>query len=124
MMMEEREQFTGAEEEPERSGGDDAAPVSRQRWSAKRKGETVLRALRGESMEELSRELGIPLHELQQWRDRFVAEGMAALRARKTSAAEVELGKAQQKIGELMMEIELHEKKGALLEARRRRSKT
>jgi transposase len=122
MMMEERRQFTGAEETPERSGGGDAAPVGRERWSARRKGEAVLRVLRGESMEELSREFGAPLHELQEWRDRFVAEGMAALRSRQTSAAEVELAKARQKIGELMMEIELHEKKGALLAARRRRS--
>jgi hypothetical protein len=122
MMMEERRQFAGAEETPERSGGGDAAPAERERWSARRKGEAVLRVLRGESMEELSRELRLPLHELQQWRDLFVAEGTAALRSRQTTAAEVELAKARQKIGELMMEVELHEKKGALLAARRRRS--
>ena len=38
-----------------------------QRWSATRKREVVLRLLRGESAELLSRELGLPIVKLGQW---------------------------------------------------------
>lgn len=37
-----------------------------QRWSAARKREVVLRLLRGESVDELSRELGIEIYRLEQ----------------------------------------------------------
>jgi len=39
-----------------------------QRWSAVRKREVALRLLRGESVEPLSRELGLPIFRLEQWR--------------------------------------------------------
>ncbi len=41
-----------------------------QRWSVSRKREVVLRLLRGESTELLSRESGVPLYKLEQWRRR------------------------------------------------------
>ena len=41
-----------------------------QRWSVSRKREVVLRLLRGELAELLSRELGVPLYRLEQWRAR------------------------------------------------------
>ena len=41
-----------------------------QRWSAARKREVVLRMLRGESVEALSRELGIEIYRLEKWRDK------------------------------------------------------
>ncbi len=104
----------------ERSGDPGGAVRRPQRWSAKKKGDVVLRILRGESMELLSRELGVAMHDLQEWHDSFVSAGAAALRSRLTTAAEVELKKAQAKIGELTMELELHEKKRALLPPRRR----
>lgn len=104
--------------------GDAPQPQARsqavKRWSGARKREVVLRLLRGESMELLSRQLQVPLHDLQAWLDTFIAAGSAALRSRPTTAAEVDLKKAQAKIGQLMMELELHEKKGALLALRRR----
>src|SRR3954453_23516451 len=39
-----------------------------QRWSVSRKRELVLRLLRGEAAEDLSRELGVPLYKLERWR--------------------------------------------------------
>src|ERR671916_607412 len=39
-----------------------------QRWSVARKREVVLRLLRGEAAELLSRELGLPMYKLEQWR--------------------------------------------------------
>jgi transposase len=45
---------------------------SRPRWSAGKKMEAVLRLLRGESLEELSRELKVEAHRLAAWRDDFL----------------------------------------------------
>ena len=44
-----------------------------QRWSAARRREMVLRLMRGESAELLSRELGLPVFRLEQWRQRAEA---------------------------------------------------
>jgi transposase len=44
---------------------------SRPRWSAGKKLEAVLRLLRGESLQELSRELLVEAHRLAAWRDDF-----------------------------------------------------
>ena len=40
-----------------------------QRWSAERKREVVLRLVQGESLDALSRELGVELGRLEEWRD-------------------------------------------------------
>ena len=50
------------------------------RWSAARKREVVLRLLHGESAELLSRELGLPIFRLEQWRRKAEAGLEAALR--------------------------------------------
>jgi transposase len=80
----------------------------------------VLRLLRGESLEAVSRELRVPAVRLAGWRDDFLEGGTARLLARPTSPAEFQLRKAQAKIGELMMRLELHEKKDMMRAARRR----
>jgi len=41
-----------------------------QRWSAARKREVVLRILRGESVDALSRELNIEIYRLEEWREK------------------------------------------------------
>jgi transposase-like protein len=41
-----------------------------QRWTVARKREAVLRLLRGESVEMLSRELGVEIYRLERWRDK------------------------------------------------------
>ena len=77
------------------------------RWSAARKREVVLRLLRGESAELLSRELGPPIFKLEQWRQKAEAAPERALKERETSPADGELAAAMQRIGELSMENEL-----------------
>jgi transposase-like protein len=47
-------------------------PRSRPRWSAGKKTDAVLRLLRGEPLEVLSRELGVEAHRLAAWRDEFL----------------------------------------------------
>lgn len=78
-----------------------------QRWSAARRREVVLRLMRGESAELLSRELGLPLFRLEQWRQRAEAALEGALKEREADPAEGQLAAAMQRIGELSMENEL-----------------
>src|SRR3954467_5629653 len=77
------------------------------RWSAGRKGEVVLRLLRGEAAELLSRELAVPIYKLEQWRAKAEVALDGALKEREGEPANVELAAAMQRIGELSMENEL-----------------
>lgn len=68
-MSKEREPASGAPEGARRATG--GAPEERRdgrgRWSAKRKFAAVLRLLRGEDLETLSRELGVTAAMLSGW---------------------------------------------------------
>ena len=50
------------------------------RWSANKKMDAVLRLLRGEKLDALSRELHVEAHRLAAWRDEFLAAGKDGLR--------------------------------------------
>jgi hypothetical protein len=78
-----------------------------QRWSVGRKREVVLRLLRGESAEKLSRELGVPLYRLERWRERALSGIDGSLREREGDAVSEELAAAMKRIGELTMENEV-----------------
>ena len=78
-----------------------------QRWSAGRKREVVLRLMRGESVELLSRELGLPIFKLEHWRQKAEAALEEALKERGADPADGQLAAAMQRIGELSMENEL-----------------
>jgi len=78
-----------------------------QRWSAGRKREVVLRLMRGEAAELLSRELGLPVFKLEQWRQRAEAAFEGALKEREADPTDGQLAAALQRIGELSMEVEL-----------------
>ncbi len=78
-----------------------------QRWSVARKREVVLRLLRGASAELLSRELGLPMFKLEQWRQKAEAALDGALKEREADPADGQLAAAMQRIGELSMENEL-----------------
>src|SRR5689334_24333816 len=62
-----------------------------QRWSVGRKREVVLRLLRGEAAEDLSRELGLPLYKLERWRQKVEAALDGALKERETDVVTDEL---------------------------------
>ena len=78
-----------------------------QRWSAGRKREVVLRLMRGEAAELLSRELGLPIIKLEQWRRKAEAALEGALKEREADPATGELAAAMQRIGEPSRENEL-----------------
>ena len=84
-----------------------ASLTSGKRWSVNRKREVVLRLLRGEAAEDLSRELGVPLYKLERWRQKAEAALDGALKERETDAVSDEFATALQRVGELSMEVEL-----------------
>jgi hypothetical protein len=79
--------------------------------SANRKQGAVLRLLRGEDLELVSRELAVPAAELSVWRDAFLAAGDASLKTRPADGRDLEIGRLKTKVGELTMTAELLEAK-------------
>ena len=83
------------------------------RWSANKKTDAVLRLLRGEPLDELSRELRVEAHRLAAWRDEFLAAGKQGLKG--SSAAEDGLSaeqrrrlrEAERKVGELTLDNDI-----------------
>ena len=89
------------------------------RMSRKRKRDAVLRLLRGEDLETLSRALGATAATLTGWHDTFVAAGEASLATRSTDGEALETERLKAKLGEMLLERELLEAKIAALEANR-----
>ena len=87
------------------------------RMSRQRKTAAVLRLLRGEDLELVSRSLGVTAATLSGWRDEFLAGGEAALASKPTDAKTFEAERLKAKLGEMMLERELLTEKIARLEA-------
>jgi len=87
----------------------------------------VLRLLRGEDIETLSRELGVTAATLSGWREQFLAGGEANLKARETDVEDEETQRLKSLVADLSMSNELLREKIHRLEAGRplawRRSK-
>ena len=96
---------TGVRADGAAAGAGSLAPG--QRWSASRKRDVVLRLLRGESLEALSREAGVEIYRLDAWRERAMAGLELGLKARHGEPVAEMLDAAKRHIGELSMEIEL-----------------
>jgi transposase len=77
------------------------------RWSANRKKEVVLRLMRGEPLDALSRELGIEIYRLEEWHKKALQGIESALKAREGDPLTAELDAAMRRIGEITMENEL-----------------
>ncbi len=82
-----------------------------QRWTVRRKQEAVLRLLRGESVELLSRELGVEVYRLETWREKAMSGMDMSLKERRGDPLQAELDTAMKRIGELTMQVELLEAK-------------
>jgi len=83
------------------------------RWSARRKLAVIMRLLRGESLDAVSRDTGLPTHRLNRWRERALAGMEASLKDRGGDPQEVLLKQYNAKISELVMEVDLLKKKTA-----------
>ena len=106
-----------AAERPQESG---AAVLGRGgRMSRQRKSAAVLRLLRGEDLETVSRELGVTAAMLTGWRDAFLSAAEAALTTRAVTGEELESERLKVKLGAALIERDLLNEKIALLEAGR-----
>ena len=82
-----------------------------QRWTVARKREVVLQLLRDEPVQLLSRQLGVEIFRLEQWREKAIGGIDASLKQRKGDPVQAELDSAMKRIGELTMQVELLEAK-------------
>src|SRR5215218_8661827 len=87
------------------------------RLSRQRKRDAVLRLLRGEDLEILSRALGVTAATLSGWQHTFVYAGEASLATRPTDGEALETERLKAKLGEMRLERELLDAKIAALEA-------
>ncbi len=102
---------------PQESGA--ASPGRGGRMSRRRKTAAVLRLLRGEDLELVSRSLGVAAATLTAWRDAFLAGGEAALTTKPATGEELESDRLKVRLGAALIERDLLNEKIALLEAGR-----
>ena len=92
------------------TGGEPGAAAEVKRWSSGRKKGVVLRLLRGEPVDTVSREVSVPIYKLEQWRDRALSGIDAGLKEREDDPVERQLDEAKRRIGELVMEVQILQK--------------
>ena len=81
--------------------------AERGRFSSRKKMAVVLRILRGDDLDLVSREAGVTAAKLSEWRDQFVASGQAGLKSRAADDREDEVVRLKALVGDLTMRLEL-----------------
>lgn len=84
----------------------------KERMSANKKVEAVLRLLRGESLDELCRQYNVSASQLSEWQNMFLEKGKDGFRK---YPEERRLREAQAIIGRQAMELDLYKKKMELI---------
>jgi transposase len=105
-----------AAERPQESG---AAVLGRGGRMSRQRKAAVLRLLRGEDLETVSRSLGVTAATLSGWRDAFLAAGEAALTTRPGTGEELESERLRARLGQALIERDLLAEKVGVLEAGR-----
>lgn len=81
------------------------------RWTVKRRSALVVEILRGElSVAEAARKHGLTVAEIEEWRERFLSGAENALRSRpldEEAQKEREIKRLKQKVGELVMDLDI-----------------
>jgi transposase-like protein len=81
------------------------------RWTAKRRVALVLELLRGNtSVVEAARTHGLTVADIEEWKDRFLAGAENALRSRPLddeAQKDHEIKRLKQKVGELVMDVDI-----------------
>lgn len=85
----------------------DRNPTECKRWTATRKMEVILRHMRGEPLESLSREIGVAASQIEEWFQAAIRGIEDSLKSRHNEPLQEELDLAMKRIGELSMENEL-----------------
>ena len=86
-------------------------PESAKRWTVKRRAALVLSIPRAEtSVAEAARQHGLTVAEVEEWRERFLTSAENALRSKPQddeALKEAEIKRLKQKVGELVMDIDI-----------------
>ena len=86
-------------------------PDNPQRWTAKRRTALIVSILRGEtSSKEAARKHGLKVGEVEEWKERFLLGAENALRSRprdEEALLEEEVKRLKQKIGDLVMDLDI-----------------
>ena len=75
------------------------------RFTAQRKQEVVLRLLKGEPIELLSRELSVPAATLSEWRETFLTSALNGLKSKPKRDERIK--ELERKVGQITMDNEL-----------------
>ena len=75
------------------------------RWSARRKAEAVLRLLKGEDLDTLSRQLKVTAATLSEWRDVFLANGLAGLKSREVDGRDDKIAALEKALAETALDL-------------------
>ena len=81
--------------------------TERGRFSSRKKMEVVLRVLRGDDLDLVSRDAGITAAKLSEWRDQVIASGQAALKSRAADGRDDELARLKALVREMTMRLGL-----------------
>ena len=87
------------------------SPNGPKRWTAKRRAALVLSILRGEtSVAQAARQHALTVAEIEQWKERFLTAAENGLRSRPLddeALKDTEIKRLKQKVGELVMDIDI-----------------
>jgi 5-methylthioribose kinase len=89
------------------------------RKSASLKEQAVLRLLKGEDMELVSRQTGFAMHELAQWREKYTLAGREGLKSHPQDPHNAELEQRDKLISRLALENEILKKARAIAVSRK-----
>ena len=82
-----------------------------QRWTSGKRTALVLEILKGEtSVQEAARKHGLKVRDIEDWKDRFLAGAQNALRSRprdEEGMKDDQIKKLKQKVGELVLDIDI-----------------
>ncbi len=79
----------------------------RGRWSSIKKMDAVLRLLKGEDLDLLSRKLRVNAATLSFWRAELLANGLAGLKNRDDDSRDEKIGSLQEALGETALNLEI-----------------
>ena len=82
-------------------------PKKQKRFTAQRKQEVVLRLLKGEPIELLSRELSVPAATLSEWRETFLTSALNGLKSKPKDDRDERIKELERKVGQITMDNEL-----------------
>lgn len=115
--MVKKERSLGSEGARRATGEASEARPERGRFSAKRKVAAVMRLLRGEDLDRVSRDLKVTAATLSGWRDDFLAGAEANLKTRLPGPQDEEILRLKAMIGDLTMRNEVLRERSRAMEA-------